>query len=195
MPGLPINGRFATLAIPAVLALLALAAGPAMAQPKPPSVETIMYHMTHHRDVIKARKSYESAVQASMLYHMCAAEYGVDAAKKARSDQTLAGADRALRQAFTASHQLLTGKLPADKTIAAVGEYIAKLQHKEAFNVGTLVKNQKKGCMEANLRRVDKFYEAKYAYELQLQAAQAAAEEKRRLEAPAVIESPETKNH
>lgn len=195
MPGLPITGRFATLAIPAVLALMALAAGPAMAQPKPPSVETLMYHMTQDRNVTKARKAYESAVQAAMLYHECPAEYRVDEAKKARADKVLFDTGRALQTAFTAAHQKLTAKLPADATMAAITKYMADLQHTEAYNVGLLIKNHKGGCLQSNLKRIDKFYEAQYALELQQQATEAAAEEKRRLETPAVIESHEPTIH
>lgn len=195
MLGLPISGRLATLAIPAMLAFAALAAGPALAQQKPPSVETLMYHMTDDRDVTKARKAYESAVQAAMLYHECPEEYRVDEEKKARADKVLFDAGRALQNNFTAAHQRLTTKLPADATITAINDYIAKLQQKEALNIGTIIKTSKAGCAQPNLKRIDKFYEAKYAYELQQQAAAAAAEEKRLQEVPAANESQETESH
>ncbi len=195
MPGLPIVSRLATLAIPAMLALIAFAAGPAMAQPKQPSVETLMYHMTQDHDVTKARKQYGSAVQAAMLYSQCPTQYRVDDDKRARANKVLGEADRALRVAFSVAHQKLTNKLPANATNQAITHYIADLQKKEAVSTGLVIKSQKNGCTQASLKRVDKFYEAKYAYELQQQAAQAAAEEKRRQVAPEVVESKETKSH
>lgn len=196
MPGLPIAGRFATLAIPAVLALIALAAGPAMAQATPqPSAETLMYHMNKYKDVYKARKAYIPAVQAAMLYTLCPEFYRVDDAKKARFNAELAKQDRAMRAAYVTAHQSLTNKLPSDAVNAAVNTTLAQLQHDEAFKTGTQIKNHKKGCHQSAMKQIDNFYEAQYAYELQLQAAAAAAEEKRRLEVPAVNKSQETTRH
>lgn len=196
MLGLPIAGRLATLAIPAMLALIALAAGPALAQvAQQPSVETLMYHMNGDRGVKKARKAYIPAVHAAMLYSQCPEEYRVDDAKKARFNAELAEEDHNLRTAFSAAHQTLTGKLPSDAVNKAITETIATLQHDEALKIGTLINNHKKGCSQSAMKQVDNYYEGKYAYELQQQAAQAAAEEKRRLEVPAVIESQETKSH
>ena len=197
MPRLPVTGRLATLAIPAVLALMALAAGPAMAQqpanPPQPTVETLMYHMTtNDRDVNRARKNYASAVDAAMLYSLCAADYRVDEAKKDRFNDELAKEDRTLRAAFVAAHQKLTNKLPSDATNAAIDTYIKDFQTKQATDLGTQIRATPDGCTKSAMKRIDKFYEDKYAYELQLKAAAEAEEEKRRQQAPAVATETET---
>lgn len=195
MPRLPIAGRLVSVAIPAALVLMALAAGPAMAQPVPqPDVETLMYNMDYGKGVQKARKAYVSAVNAAMLYSLCPTEYHVDDAKKARFNAELQKEDRALRAAYTAAHQNLTLKLPGEAVLKAIGETIAKLQHDEAVKTGTLIKNHPKGCQQAAMKQVDKYYEGKYAFELQKQAAEAAAEEKRRQQVPALNEPKEPRH-
>lgn len=189
-------GRLATLAIPAALVLMALAAGPAMAQAtQQPSVETLMYHMNDNRGVNKARKAYVPAVHAAMLYTQCPEEYRVDEAKHDRFNAELAKEDRNLRAAYSAAHQSLTGKLPGDAVLKAVDDTIATLQHDEALKIGTLIQTNSKGCKQSLMRQIDKFYEEKYAFELKQQAAEAAAEEKRRQEVPAVNEPQETTRH
>lgn len=196
MLGVPIGSRLATLAIPAMLALVALAAGPVMAQTTgQPSVETLMHYMLKDHAVTKPRKTYRPAVQAAMLYTQCPEEYAVNEDKKVRYNTELANEDRKLRNGFNTAHQTLTGKLPGSAVLKAVDDYIKKLQHDEALQIGLLLKSHKKGCKQAAMVNLDKYYEDKYAYELQQQAAAAAAEEKRRMEVPAVNESQETENN
>lgn len=197
MPGLPIVSRLATLAVPAALVLMALAAGPVMAQNQPaqPSVETLMHHMNKDHGVAKARKAYIPAVHAAMLYSQCPKEYNVNEDKHARFNAELAKQDKSLRLAYSAAHQLLTGKLPGDAVNTAISNTIAELQKKEALEIGELIQSHPRGCTQSAMQRLDKFYEEKYAYELQQQAAEATAEEKRRQEVPAIIESQETERH
>lgn len=193
MPRLPIVGRCGHLTgmlLAATLAAPVLAEQPMTSQP---SVETLMYHMTNDQDVGKARRLYRSSVDTAMLYSQCPAEYKVDEVKKKYMDRVLYEDELKLRKAFTDAHQTLMYKLPSDKVLAAIDKYIVDFRNAEALELGTLIKTRKGGCSQATLRHLDNAYEQRRLIEAQTAAKAAADEEKRRQEAPALVE-PEQQN-
>lgn len=193
MPRLPIVSRcgYLTLMLLAVtLAAPVLAAEPTTSQP---SVETLMYHLTNSATVVKARKLYQSSVDAAMLYSQCPAEYQVDANKRASMDRMLYADELALRNAFTTSHQKWMYKLPSDKVLAAIDHYVVKLRNDEAVKLGALIDRAKSRCNQSFLKRLDKAYEQRRQIETQAAAQAAADEEKRRQEVPVMVQ-PEQQN-
>lgn len=190
MPRLPIIGRCGQV-LPVLLAIALTAPASATAQPTPnqPSVETLMYHMTDHSDVQKARRMYRSSVQTAMLYSQCPAEYKVTDEKRQSMDRMLYRDELTLRKAFELAHQQLTTKLPGEGVNKAVDTYIADYRNDEALELGKLIKLRKAGCKQTALERLDNAYLERQFMEAHAAAQAAAAEEKRRQEAPAVVES------
>lgn len=116
-----------------------------------------MYNMLRDGKVSKAAKFFKTSVQGAMMYYSCPAEYKVDDVKKKRYETQLHEDKLALQQAFSTSHETLTGKLPSGETLMAINAHIKKLQDQEALIVGKAV--EKRGCTDGNFRRLDAYFE------------------------------------